>query len=180
MSKGIRWLISLLILGVVFWLQRTILSDWGWLSNFNLILAGTLFLVLTSDSHAWLWTVVGGILMDSSSTMIFGTHLVILVLVVWVLKILLREVFSQLSWGGSLVLAAAGLTGYYLLILLTGSASVVVGLTDYAWAWDWILLRGFLRAVGWNFVLVASALSWYRWQLKEYLVYDQGSFWHSG
>lgn len=179
MTKGFKYVLALIFLGLFFGLQRSLIVDWAWLAGLNFILVGCLFFTITNHSIAWLWTVVGGILLDSSALLPFGAHLILLIFIVWILKLLLWEVFSHLSGGASLALAFGGVFIYYLLLILSFILTSKLGIISYHLVWDWILWRGFAQACGLNFLLTAVCLIIYRWRLKEYLIYDQGPFWHS-
>jgi len=180
MTKGVKYFLILAAVVLAYWLQRSLLVDWGWLAGFNLIVSGCLFLTIINHPAVWLWVVAGGILLDSAAVLPFGAHLILLAVVVWVLKLLLREVFSHLSWGASLALAAGGVGLYYLLLLLIFASGAGLGIMTYRLMWDWTLARGFLQTGLLNFLLIAVALTIYRWRRQEYIVYDQGPFWHSG
>lgn len=174
-----KYILSLGILLIFYVLMRFFLAEYSWLATLNLILDGSLFLILIDSKYTWIWAIGGGILLDIGSVLPFGTHLIIILLITWLLKILLREIFSQLSWGASLALSFGGIGLYYIFLAGFWTAAGALGILNYNLDWSWVMIGQMLLGWGLNFLLVGIPITVYRLRLKQYMVYDQGYFWHS-
>ncbi len=160
-------IINLLIIIFLAIIQTAFFSKFNYLSYFNLILSSIILISINDFRLSLLWSAAGGFFMDLYSFLPFGTFILTLILMAFLINFLVKNFLSGASLLSVAALGLVGISFYNFFLLLIAKLFYFFKIIDF----NFILNKNNFIAVGWsllfNLILVLF-LFWAKKSAKKY------------
>jgi len=164
-----RVIINLLIIIFLAIIQIAFLSKFNYLNYFNLILSSIILISININDFrlSLFWAVIGGFFMDLYSFLPFGTFILTLILLVFIINLLVKNFLPSTSLLSVVALGIIGISFYNLFLLLITKLFYFFKIIDF----NFILNKNNFVAIGWSLLfnlILILVLFWARKSIKKY------------
>lgn len=162
-----RIIINLLIIIFLAVIQIAFFSKFNYLSYFNLILSSIILISINDFRLSLFWSVVGGFFIDLYSFLPFGTFILTLILLVFIINLLVKNFLPSTSLLSVVALGIIGISFYNLFLLLITKLFYFFKIIDF----NFILNKNNFIAIGWSMLfnlILILVLFWAKKSIKKY------------